>query len=143
MRVYKEQEIERTSFYENNIDLLLADPESETAKNYYLPEKVQDANNDIKICKSATSCRFLKYADGRPVSIIQVALKSNATRLDKNIINLAYTIPEYRNNGFAKELLNTIKKTIKTHLVVANTLTEAGEKLFKPDTSKPKQKMKF
>lgn len=143
MKVYKDQEIERTSFYENNIDILLADPDSAIAKNYYLSEKVQNEINNIKICKSATSFRFIKYCDGKPVSMIQVAPKSISTRLDKNLINLAYTLPEYRNRGFAGDLLKVVKKTLKSNLVVANMLTEEGEKLFKPELKKVKKKSKL
>lgn len=139
MKVYKDQEIERTSFYEGNIETLLAEPGSETAKNHYFPEKVKDAGNDIKICKSITSYRFIKYCDGKPVSMIQVAPKSAATRLDKNLINLAYTLPEYRKKGFGSELLDVVKKTFKSNLVIANTLTEEGEKLFKPEVKKSKK----
>lgn len=143
MKIYKDQEIERTSFYENNIETLLADPNSEVAKNYYLPEKVKNESNDIKICKSVTSVRFLKYVDGKPVSMIQVAPKSDITKLEKNLINLAYTLPEYRNKGFANELLNTVKKTFKNNLVVANMLTEEGERLFKPESKKPQKRSRL
>lgn len=139
MKVYKDQEIERTSFYEGNIDTLLAEPGSEIAKSHYFPEKIKDAGNDIKICKSITSYRFIKYCDGKPVSMIQVAPKSAATRLDKNLINLAYTLPEYRKKGFGSELLDVVKKTFKTNLVIANTLTEGGERLFKPEFKKVKK----
>ena len=143
MKVYKNLEIEKTSFHEENIEYILADPKSENAKNYYLPEKVQDLSSDVKMCKAATSVRFLKYVDGKPVSMIQLAPRSVATRLDVNIINLAYTLPEYRNKGFASELLNFVKQKYRSKLTISNTLTDAGEKLFKPDQKKEKKVAKL
>lgn len=81
--------------------------------------------------------------DGKPVSMIQVAPKSDITKLEKNLINLAYTLPEYRNKGFASELLDTVKKTFKNNLVVANMLTEEGEKLFKPESKKQQKRSRL
>lgn len=142
MKIYNNQEIERTEFAENNIEFLLAEPNSQLAEQLYLPEKVTLMENNIKCCKSKTALRLLKYADDKPVSILVVILKNN--RIKNHMINMVYTLPEYRSHGYANQLLDLAKTLTKGNLTITNILSDDGIRLFKPEmTPSAKRKMKF
>lgn len=124
--------LEETSFNEGMSHSILAEPNSIAAFRLYMNEKVKDIGNNIKLCKSETSHRFLLYKNNKPISAIVVYLKNPKRNLKDNVIITAYTAIGERNKGYGTILLDTVKESFKNKLVVSETLTKAGQFLFKP-----------
>lgn len=63
-------------------------------------------NGSVKYLSPHGSYRYVYYIDGKPVSAIQIVSRDGKNAQIANV----YTLPEYRRQGIAKELLNRAKQ---------------------------------
>ena len=72
------------------------------------PEKQTGNTPDgsVKFLSPHGSYRYVRYIQGKPVSAIQIVSKDGKNGSIANV----YTLPEYRKQGFARELLNRARQ---------------------------------
>ena len=72
------------------------------------PEKQIGSTRDgsIKFLSPHGSYRYVRYVDGTPVSALQIVSSDGKNGQVANV----YTLPEYRKQGFARELLDRAKQ---------------------------------
>jgi len=77
-------------------------------------------DGSVKFISPNGSFRYVRYVNGEPVSAIQIVSKDGKNAQIANV----YTRPEYRRQGFAKELLNRAKQGFEfiTHSKDLSTL---------------------
>lgn len=63
-------------------------------------------NGSVKFLSPNGSYRYVRYVDGNPVSAIQIVSKDGKNGQIANV----YTLPEYRKQGLARELLDRAKQ---------------------------------
>lgn len=63
-------------------------------------------DGSIKFLSPHGSYRYVRYVDGKPVSALQIVSSDGRNGQVANV----YTLPEYRKQGFARELLDRAKQ---------------------------------
>ncbi|NBT57356.1 N-acetyltransferase [bacterium] len=86
------------------------------------PEKQVGRTTDgsVKFLSPNGSHRYVRYVAGKPVSALQVVSRDG---MNGHVANV-YTLPEYRKQGFAKELLDRARQGFEsiTHSKDLSTL---------------------
>jgi len=100
----------------------LLEPQATTGK-----EKEKKITPDISVFVDPFgSYRFVKFLDNQPISAVQVMSKEQGVG---HIAN-AYTHPDYRRQGHARDLLQEISKIFKK-LTVSDDLSDEGREWVK------------
>ena len=63
-------------------------------------------DGSVKFLSPHGSYRYVRYVDGKPVSALQIVSRDGENGQIANV----YTVPEYRKQGFAKDLLDRARQ---------------------------------
>ncbi len=110
------------AFYESIGFEVYLSPKSECG--YCGVEKCYLCKNKIKLYKDEyDSYRFIKFVNNKPVSVIQL-MKTDSWYMIANL----FTLKEYRQKGYAKELFFEAKRKLNVNKIYhSNNLSSLGK----------------